>query len=334
VINLQELFEIGRGIIGTEMNIRHQLSLNHSNFRGRRSSRFGAFFLLSTFVVFAILATAVDTPARSPQKKEKKKIALRWDPPHVDEPVPSLSAISPCSLATVLKQAGERAKELTSHLKDFDAHEQLRYEQTDDLGMPELGISAKFDYLVDFEDKGDMPTAKETRKLLSEADGTDLNGILDRGLPAFALIFDPSLQSDYEMRCEGIAAWNDQPAWVVYFHQKKDKRPRTLTIRSSTQAVPVSLKGRAWIAADSGQVMHLETNLVAGLSAIGLKGDAVSVDYAPVKFHSQDVEMWLPQTAVAYIDYGKRRVIVWHSFSDFQLFSVQTQQVIEKPKKP
>ena len=27
---------------------------------------------------------------------------------------------------------------------------------------------------------------------------------------------------------------------------------------------PVSLKGRAWIAADSGEVMHLETNLVKG----------------------------------------------------------------------
>jgi hypothetical protein len=323
-----------RGIIGTEMNIRHQLPLNRSNLQDRRSSRFSAFVLLSTLVAFAILTTAVNTRAQSPQKKEKKKTTLRWDPPRVDDPVSSLSSMPSCSLATVLKQAGERAKELTSHLKDFDAHEQLRYEQTDDLGMPELGISAKFDYLVDFEDKGDVPTAKETRKLLVGAEGTDLSGILDRGLPAFALIFDPSLQGDYEMRCEGSAAWIDQPAWVIYFRQKKEKRPRTLTIRSTMQTVPVSLKGRAWIAIDSGQIMHLETNLVEELPAIGLKGDAVSVDYAPVKFHSQDVEMWLPQTAVAYIDYGKRRVIVWHSFSDFQLFSVQTQQFIEKPKKP
>jgi hypothetical protein len=316
------------------MNIRHQLSLNRSHLRDRRSSRLSALVLLSTFVAFAILATAVDIPARSPQKKEKKKIALRWDPPRVDDAISSLSATPSCSLATVLKKAGERAKELTFHLKDFDAHEQLRYEQTDDLGMPELGFSAKFDYLVDFEDKGEVPTAKETRKLLSENDGTDLSGILDRGLPAFALIFDPSLQGDYEMRCEGTAAWNDQPAWVIYFRQKKEKRPRTLTVRSTTRTVPVSLKGRAWIAAESGQIMHLETNLMEELPAIGLKSDAVSVDYAPVKFHSQDVEMWLPQTAVAYIDYGKRRVIVWHSFSDFQLFSVQTQQVIEKPKEP
>jgi hypothetical protein len=316
------------------MNMRHQPSLNRSNLRDRRVSRFSAFVLLSTFVVFAILATTVNTPAQSPQKKEKKKTGLRWDPPRVDDPVPSLSATPSCSLATVLKQAGERAEELISNLKDFDAHEELRYEETDELGMPELGVSAKFDYLVDFENKGDVPTARETRKLLSGAEGTELSGVQDRGLPSFALIFDPSLQGDYEMRCEGSAAWNDQPAWVIYFRQKKEKHPRTLTIRSTMKTVPVSLKGRAWIATDSGQIMHLETNLVEELPAIGLKGDAVSVDYAPVKFHSRDVEMWLPQTAVAYIDYGKRRVIIWHSFSDFQLFSVQTQQVIEKPKKP
>jgi hypothetical protein len=324
---------MSRGIAVNEMKTLHRLSLNRSGFHARRP-RFDALAVLFAFVVFAILSTAVNTPAQSPQKKEKKKAALRWDSPRVDDPVPSLSATPSCSLATVLKQAGERGKELISHLKDFDAHEQLRYEQTDDLGMPEPGISAKFDYLVDFEDKGDVPTVKETRKLLAGAEGTDLSGILDRGLPAFALIFDPSLQGDYEMRCEGSGAWIDQPAWVIYFRQKKEKRPRTLTIRSTMQAVPVSLKGRAWIAADSGQVMHLEINVVEGLPAIGLKSDAVSVDYAPVKFHSQDVEMWLPQTAVAYIDYGKRRVIVWHSFSDFQLFSVQTQQVSEEPKKP
>jgi hypothetical protein len=88
------------------------------------------------------------------------------------------------------------------------------------------------------------------------------------------------------------------------------------------------------IAADSGQVMHLETNMMHGIAAIGLQGGAVSVDYAPVKFHTLDVEIWLPRSAVAYSDYGRRRMIFGHTFSDFQLFSVHTQQVIEKPKTP
>jgi hypothetical protein len=42
----------------------------------------------------------------------------------------------------------------------------------------------------------------------------------------------------------------------------------------------------------------------------------------------------LPLSATADSDYGKRRMSIGHTFSDFQLFSAQTQQVIEKPKTP
>jgi hypothetical protein len=286
------------------------------------------------FLIFGLFAGALNTRAKAAQKKENKKSELRWNPPQVDAPLSSISATPPCTIANVLKQAGDRAEELITHLQDFDAQEQLRYEQTDDLGVPEMSTSARFDYLGDFGEKSDTPKVHETRKLLSGAENADLGSILDRGLPALALIFNPALQSDYDMRCEGLTVWNDQPAWVVYFQQSKDKRARTFGVRKASQVIPVSLKGRAWIATASGQVMHLETNLLTEVPAIGMRGNSVSVDYAPVKFHSQDVEMWLPQSAIAYIDYGSRRTIVMHTFSDFRLFSVQTQQVIEKPKTP
>jgi hypothetical protein len=294
-------------------------------------SPLGAALLL---LIFGLFSHALNTSAKPTQKKENKKSELRWNPPQVDAALSSISATPPCQIANVLKQAGDRAEEFITHLQDFDAQEQLRYEQTDDLGVPEMSTTARFDYLVDFGEKSDTPKVHETRTLLSGAENADLSAILDRGLPALALIFNPSLQGDYEMRCEGLTVWNDQPAWVVYFRQSKDKRARTFGVRKATQVIPVSLKGRAWIATASGQVMHLETNLVNEVPAIGMRGNSVSVDYAPVKFRSQDIEMWLPQSATAYIDYGSRRTIVMHTFSDFRLFSVQTQQVIEKPKTP
>jgi hypothetical protein len=87
--------------------------------------------------------------------------------------------------------------------------------------------------------------------------------------------------------------------------------------------------------------IHLETNLVKPIAVICncskgqvvLRANAVSVDYAPVLFHSQNVELWLPQSAVAYSDYGDHRVMIEHTFSNFRLFSVQTQTVIGKPKE-
>jgi hypothetical protein len=66
---------------------------------------------------------------------------------------------------------------------------------------------------------------------------------------------------------------------------------------------------------------------------IDLREIAISVDYAPVKSRVQDLEIWLPQFVVAYKDYDKRRMIIEHTFSNFQLFSVQTQETIQKPKE-
>jgi hypothetical protein len=144
------------------------------------------------------------------------------------------------------------------------------------------------------------------------------------------------------MRCEGFTEWNTQPAWVVYFRQRNGKPPRTAVIPTATAIHPVSLKGRAWIAADSGYVIHLETNLVKAIALIDvqaaapvfIRSNSVSVNYAPVKFESKNVVLWLPQSAVSFTDYGNHRIIVQHTFSDFRLFSVQARQVIRKPTVP
>lgn len=299
----------------------------------RLSPPFGVIALLPVIVLLATFAAAKSPPTPAPQEKQKKAPPLHWDPPQVDVPVPSVSATPPCVLHDVLKLAAQRTAELIDHLQNFDAHEQVRYEETDGLGIPTMAIAENFDYLVDFGAQSGPLKVQETRTPLAGSDYQNVGSIVDKGLPVLALIFYPELQGDYEMRCEGAAQWNDQPAWVVYFRQVNGKRPRTLSMATPVSSFPVSLKGRAWIAADSGQIMHLETNLIKGIPIIELRANAVSVDYAPVAFASRNLELWLPKSAIAYTDYGKRRTIIEHAFSDFQLFSVQTQQVIEKPKQ-
>ncbi len=118
--------------------------------RDRFGSRFASLVLFTSIGLLATFAAANSRPARSSQEKAKKQPALRWDPPQVDAPIPSLSATPPCQLPDVLKLAAHRTAELIDHLQNFDAHEQVRYEETDALGIPQMAISEKFDYLVDF----------------------------------------------------------------------------------------------------------------------------------------------------------------------------------------
>lgn len=299
----------------------------------RFAARFTAASALAAIVLLATFASAKSQPSGPTQEKQKKPAELHWDPPQVDDPVPGLSNTPPCSLHDVLKQAGHRAAELVDLLQNFDAHEHLRFEQTDRLGMSEMFITENFDYLVDFGEQSGPLKVQETRTPLAGSDNAHVSTIVDKGLPVLALIFYPEMQSDYEMRCAGSTQWNNLSAWVVYFRQVDGLKPRTLSMGTAANVFPVSLKGRAWIAADTGRIMHLETNLVKGVPIIELRANAVSIDYAPVEFPSRHMQLWLPKSALAYTDYGKRRTIIEHTFSDFQLFSVQTQQVIGKPKE-
>jgi hypothetical protein len=286
---------------------------------------------ISVCTLFLPIAQSSASDQPSAKSADQKKAILRWEPPQVDSPIASLAMTPPCSLPDVLRQAGQRATNLVSSLQNFTAHERIRYEETDNLGNPDFASTEDFDYFVDFAEKPGGLASHESRNQITK-DSTDMAEIRDTGLAVLALIFHPSMQDDYDMRCEGYGSWSEKPAWVVRFQQKKNKKPRTLSFHTPNSTYQASLKGRAWIAVDSDEIMHLETNLVAGIGMIGLQEDAVAVDYAPVRFRSQSVELWLPRTAQAYADYGKRRMIIDHTFSDFQLFSVQTQQQIEKPK--
>jgi hypothetical protein len=314
-------------------NLPPRLAHPRETTRNRFASRSTALAALAGLALFATFTSANSPASGSTQDKQKKPEELHWDPPQVDDPVPGLSSAPPCSLHDVLRQAGRRAAELVDLLQNFDAQEHLRFEQTDRLGMAEMYITENFDYLVDFGEQSGPLKIQETRTPLAGSDNAHLRTIVDKGLPVLALIFYPEMQSDYEMRCEGFTQWHNLPAWAVYFHQVDGVKPRTLSMGTAANVFPVSLKGRAWIAPDTGQIMHLETNLVKAVPIIELRANAVAIDYAPVDFPARHMQLWLPKSAVAYTDYGERRTIIEHTFSDFQLFSVQTRQVIEKPKE-
>ena len=142
----------------------------------------------------------------------------------------------------------------------------------------------------------------------------------------------PGFRSNYMSTIMGSR--DGQPAWLVEFRQRPDRPSRTFGFRTLKGYYSLPLQGRAWIAADSGEILHLETGMMHALPAINMFGLYLSITYAPVRFQSRDVRVWLPQLADVYYDYGELEAIVHHTFSDFLLFSVDTDQTITKPKSP
>jgi len=284
----------------------------------------------------AAKAVPVPREAKDVEKKAKSK-QLFWYPPDVDAPLRSRIASPPCSLSNVLEQAGARANELVTNLQNFTAEEKIEYRVLGSMGLLLEGGKGTFDYTVDFEQSLGGLAVQESRT--PERGSHDFPASSqDVGLPDLALIFLPNFQGDYDMKCEGATEWNGQATWVVHFQQRKDRPNHTASFSVRGVAYPAELKGRAWIAQDSsqdsGEVLHLETSLMEAIPAANVRQMYLSIDYAPVQFRTENVRVWLPQAAAAYDDFGDHRAMINHSFTNFLLFSVRTDQSIEKPNAP
>lgn len=291
--------------------------------------------VLKPMLATTLLITTGSLIAQQPDviEKKPKSRSLTWDPPNIDSPVRSANPLPPCVLADVLGKVGARTNELVADLQNFTAQEKIAYATSGIEGFLFDHGSEKFDYVVSLRHAEGIPVVQENR---NPARGNDQSAVaaVDRGLPEMALMFLPNMQDDYEMKCEGISDWKGQPTWVVHFQQRLDKPSRTFSLHGESDVYPAPLKGHAWIASDSGEVVHLETGLMKEIPITKVHHWYVAIDYAPVKFPARDVSIWLPQIAESYYDFGDHRMIIYHTFTTFNLFWTQTNLKIEKPKQP
>ena len=257
----------------------------------------------------------------------------RWLPPEVDESVPPVEAGFACNLGEVLQKAGQRIQEFVKNVERFTATESLVHESINKSGKVSGIEKRQYNYVVSIQEiRPELFDVEEYRSASSRDDPP--GGVMTRGLPALVLIFHPYYAGSFSMKCEGLANWNGQRAWQIYFRQRADKpnRIRSYKIGLNSPSHPVALKGRAWFLADTFQIVGMQTDLIDTLPDIRLTVDHATVQYGPVHFSSRGVDMWLPQTAELYSDSRGKRIHRRLSFTNYLLFAVDDRERISEPK--
>jgi tetratricopeptide (TPR) repeat protein len=258
-----------------------------------------------------------------------------WLPPGVDDKVPPVVPGAVCVLNDLLQQAGKRIEEFVSNVDRYTATESLVHQSVNKWGLAAESEARKFGYVAEISEVKPGYFNVEEYRSIGGFPGEFPGGVETRGLPALALIFHPDNAGNFDMTCEGLAQRSGGLAWQVHFRQRPD-RPNTMKryrVGAEGQSYPVAIKGRAWIAADTYQIVRLETDLIAPMQMIHLAADRAVVEYGPVHFGQRQLDMWLPQNADVYFDWQGHRVHRRHSFSEYMLFSVDDKQQIAAPDR-
>ena len=255
-----------------------------------------------------------------------------WGPPSIDDVKPSVAEGVTCPYHKVIDEAGERIKQLVDDIGRFNAIEDVTHENLDQLDRPITRTVLKFNYVASISEP--KPGAFEVGEYRDQRSGAEdfPDQIATRGLPAMALIFHPDERDDFHMACEGLGDWRGQATWLVRFEQRADRPHRIQDYRIAGHSYPVSLKGRAWISADTFHIVHLESDLVSPMPQIQLLSEHLAVDYSPVLFQKKNVELWLPRGAEIYFDFRKHHYLRRHSFDHFMLFSVDSEEKRSEPR--
>ena len=278
--------------------------------------------------------TDVDpSPATALGLSAKEFSIPTWEPPGIDAVKPSVAAGVACPYQQVVDNVGERVKQFVDDVVRFSAIEELLHEQLDELGNPVTKVTRKFDYTASISTTaahGYLSVNEYRIERSGREESPD--HIATRGLPTLAFVFHPDLRDSFQIVCEGLGQWNGQATWLLHFRQRDDRPNRFHEYEARGSTYPGNLKGRAWIAASTFQIVRIESELVNPIPQLQILNEHQTVEYGPVRFQKTNTELWLPKKADLYLDVHRHHYFRRESFDHFMLFSVDSEGRVDEVK--
>ena len=260
-------------------------------------------------------------------------VETNWAPPDIDDERLAVDGKASCDLSQITAAAGGRVEELVKNVDRFTATEEMEHQSLSPLGVQVSRESRTFNYLVAIQKIGPQALNVEEYRDGSISTQPFPAHLATLGFPMLALVFHPYYRDEYEFRCEGRGEWRGKASWVVHFRQRDDRMNEMRVYHVSGMSFPVRLKGRAWIDADSSQILAMEADMAKPVPEIRLARDYQRIEYGPVAFRKANEPLWLPKSADWYCNFMGQRYHRRHSFSQFLLFSVDDSQKINLPKE-
>ena len=256
-----------------------------------------------------------------------------WAPPDIDsKEYPAVQDVA-CSENDLVQRTQAKMMRQLGNFEKFLATEHIEHQEVDSYGIPGPVREKDFNYLIFVQHPRPGMSFLEEKRDGGENLGSFPTSLATQGLAALALsIFDPHYEGDLVYKCEGLGTWRGKAVWRLRFEQKKGVPSRIRLWTNSRGTYSIPLKGRVWIAANSYDVLHIETDLREPVKEVELTRDHLLIDYGPVKFEHRETTLWLPWDAEMFLELRGKRYHHTHTLRNYMLFSVDSGNTIAKPK--
>lgn len=234
----------------------------------------------------------------------------------------------------LLDRAGQRVKQFWDELASVTCTETLLQERLNQKGKVAFNSKTSYDYLISMRWDGGGMLVDESRLPIGQAQkkAPQSSLLVTQGFATLLMIFHPEFQPGYSFTLDGEENSAGRTLVRVAFVPRKGApSPAALSLKDHTY--PIAWEGSAWVDPEGAVVTRIDAHWKDPAEEIGLRALSSEVDYAPISFHGGAQTMWLPQKARIEVKTLHQEWRNTHQFSNYRLFSVETQNKIGAPKQ-
>lgn len=257
---------------------------------------------------------------------------VHWPLEKLRRQIPELQRLEPAqdqaALPAILKRVSDNLQTFLDNFENTTSLETVEESRSPSSAFSVDTVREQFRYLM-LATPGNAAKIEEYRTDLRSgqpSDRTTPGFIKTTGFASLPLFFSANDQPLSEFRCLGSEVVDGRRTEVVAFAERPEPAGVMTHFLLPAESVPLLVQGVAWIDSTEYQVLRMRTELLAPQAEAHLDRVTSTVSFHPVSFRGGTVVFWLPEEVQVTVDLQGRTYRNRHYYSDYQVFTVETEQ--------
>ena len=240
-------------------------------------------------------------------------------------------------LPALLDGVGETVEEFYRDFPSIYAIENIYQEREWPGGRWLEYLRLSYHYVISENSMNNEPGFDEYRTNLKNERLTvdNLKGayLLTSGCASQVLFFHPRMRAACSFRFIGTEPAGHKAA-VIAFAQIPEKTKTLGSIIIRQRRVAILLQGVIWVEPESRQILRMQSDLLVRRSDVGLGQFTTHIDFEGVAFPGLSGKRWLPREVRVSLQCDGNSFRNLHRYSQYKLFSVESQDGPRKLARP